>query len=49
MGHPTTLDGCFYATLAWQVFEAEFFGKAAHAVRPLWKIIDLGYGTMGWN
>jgi hypothetical protein len=32
MTHPTTFDGCFVPTFAIEMFEAEFFGKAAHAV-----------------
>ena len=32
MTHPTTFDGCFVPMFAIEMFEAEFFGKAAHAV-----------------
>jgi len=32
MTHPTTFDGCFVPMFAIEMFKAEFFGKAAHAV-----------------
>ena len=35
MSHPTTGDGCFISTLAIEMFEVEYFGKAAHAVSLL--------------
>lgn len=49
MSHPTPFDGCFFPTLAYHAFQAEFFGKAAHAVLSLEKATDPGYGTVGWN
>ena len=33
MCHPSTVDGAFISSLAVHMFEAEFFGKAAHAVQ----------------
>ena len=40
MSHPTTLDGCFVSTLAIEMFEVEYFGKAAHAVFIIWYRAD---------
>jgi metal-dependent amidase/aminoacylase/carboxypeptidase family protein len=40
MSHPSTYDGCFLPTIAIHAFDAEFFGKAAHASIAPWDGIN---------
>jgi metal-dependent amidase/aminoacylase/carboxypeptidase family protein len=40
MSHPSIYDGCFLPTVAIHVFEAEFFGKEAHAAIAPWDGIN---------
>jgi hypothetical protein len=47
MSHPTTFDGCFVPCFAIEMFEAEFFGKAAHAVNSIEVKLTLVWSTVG--
>jgi hypothetical protein len=47
MSHPAPFDGCFIRTLASNMFEAEFFGKEAHAVISKKNAVNVGSRTVG--
>lgn len=40
MSHPSVYDGCFLPVIAVHEFEAEFFGKTAHAAFAPWEGIN---------